>query len=37
MLAGCLEPTILINGVDKKYTAKGLLAEACKVRDLAEL
>lgn len=35
MQAGCLKTTLLINGVDRKYTAKGLLAEACKVRDLA--
>lgn len=35
MLAGCLKTTLLINGVDRKYTAKGLLAWACKIRDLA--
>jgi len=35
MLTGCLKTTLLINGVDRKKTAKGLLAKACKIRDLA--
>lgn len=35
MLAGCLKTTLLINGLDRKYTVKGLLAKACKIRDLA--